>query len=390
MSVLTAFTQNDSIDIKQQILNFPTPKSELISKGRNLMVDRLLANDLQRVKEVRDYLLNEVEDNYFVALYPVEVWLIGYLVGDYEHVAQSVLLLDDEFKLKFQEKIKPLRDILYQKLKENNIVMLNATISGIERSDLTAEKKDFLKMHINYLVSEDGEMQDKLNGMSDIFLNKYSDSPYENFTRQYIRYKLITSDWAFGFEFFSGASFFTENLGKRYSSSASFGVAFDIGYKNWMLYLRNHIGAGNTLIDIYDSAYNFIWLKGAQYTIFQPELSVGYLLLDSKRFRLAPFAGIASTDISPPTSQSTTNPDLKNFELPFTYTYSLGFTIDFKLKASLIPLISQSQEQGFWFIRLRYGYTMPQFSHKYPDITGNVHYVNIGIGGIASRVKRDI
>jgi hypothetical protein len=388
-----AYGQNDSISIKQQILNSPTPKTELISKGRNLIIDRLIANDLIRVKEAKDYLVNEVEDNYYLAIHPVELWLINYLVGDYEQISVSILALNEEYKIAFQEKIKPPRDILFQKLKVQNVEVKTETFTGIENSNLSNERKDFLKMHLNYLLSDDEynqQEQDKLNLLADDFLLKYENSPFQDYTRQYIRYKLVTSDWAFGFEFFTGASFYTQNLGERYSSSASFGIAFDIGYKNWMMYLRNHLGGGSTLVDIPDSDNNYVWLKGANYTMFQPELSLGYILFDGNKIRFAPFAGIASTDISPPTGQSSTNPELKNFELPFTYTYSVGFTIDFKLKRLNYSLISYGQEEAFWFIRVRYGYTMPQFERKHPHLIGDIHYLNIGIGGIGSKVKRDI
>ncbi len=45
------------------------------------------------------------------------------------------------------------------------------------------------------------------------------------------------------------------------------------------------------------------------------------------------------------------------------------------------------QDKSYWFIRLRYGYTMPQFN-DYPMHSGNVHQLTIRIGGMYRGIKR--
>jgi hypothetical protein len=39
-------------------------------------------------------------------------------------------------------------------------------------------------------------------------------------------------------------------------------------------------------------------------------------------------------------------------------------------------------------MRIRYGYCMPQFGNKYDGMTGNMHYITVGFGGMGRGLKR--
>ena len=49
--------------------------------------------------------------------------------------------------------------------------------------------------------------------------------------------------------------------------------------------------------------------------VYLPEISLGYNMIDNKYVKLAPFAGISSIDIGPPTQDQNKEKELKKFNL---------------------------------------------------------------------------
>jgi hypothetical protein len=131
------------------------------------------------------------------------------------------------------------------------------------------------------------------------------------------------------------------------------------------------------------------WEKGSKAEIFLPEASLGYLLVDNNKFRLAPFAGISSTDISPPINEQNSNPDLKDIGLSFTTTYTAGINLDIKFFPGGKNYSRPDYQQSCFFIRLRYGYSLPQFEKKYDGFGGDFHYITLGAGGFVRKIKRE-
>ncbi len=123
--------------------------------------------------------------------------------------------------------------------------------------------------------------------------------------------------------------------------------------------------------------------------VYLPEASVGYIILDNKTFKIAPFAGISGTDVAPTQNDLDKIAGLEKAELKFKTTYTPGLNLDIKLGPSKTPMVSSGQEQSYWFLRLRYAYNAPNFEKKYNGINGSMHYITVGIGGFGRRIKRD-
>jgi hypothetical protein len=193
--------------------------------------------------------------------------------------------------------------------------------------------------------------------------------------------------WSEGGSFFSGYGIFTGDLTKTYRNTIPFGCDLDIYYYRLALYMRVYIGISKTTRDLpYPGG---TWPKGSEAHVFIPEASLGYILAYNKLIVLAPFAGIASTDIGPPGSEMDKVPGLKQVKLGPTLTYSLGLNLDFKLGYSNTPYkVSAGLEKAYFFIRLRYSYDIMGFDNKYPGYGGNMHSITIEIGGALGRMLR--
>lgn len=340
------YGQVDSI--KSQILGYEDSKSSIISKGRNLLLDKFIEGDLNKVKEIKDYLIKTEDSDYF-ALYPDEYWLILYWTKDYTELAEDIQHLDSAKVVSYSTRIRPLNDMLYSKLNEKSINNEIQLKRQLQDSELDAETNKVLSMNLDVLLfnynRESIYAQDSINEQADIFLETYSQSKYEDFTKRYIRFKLVPKDWGFACEFFSGYSVYTGNLSDNYTNNVPIGIAFDICYKNFELYLRDYIGFNKTKKD-FDYSLG-TWEKGSRMNVILPEASIGYVVYNDNRFKLSPFAGIGSMDISPTTNETEKTPELKEVSLELTTTYVLGANLDIKFGKKNMPKYLPKTEYGF-------------------------------------------
>jgi hypothetical protein len=226
--------------------------------------------------------------------------------------------------------------------------------------------------------------QDRLNNLSDIFLETYPETEYRDFVQRHVRYKLVPKSWGVAFEFFAGYSIYTGTLKDNYTNNIPIGVAFDICYKRFELYLRDYIGFNKTKEDFNYSTG--IYTKGSPITVFLPEASLGYATLDNDRFKISPFLGIGAMDISPPSGKTTKIPELKEVSLEFTTTYMVGLNFDIKFGGKGYLFCPKS---SYAFLRVRYGYNITRFQKKYDGVLGNMHYITIGFGMMDRKLRRE-
>ncbi|MFV0391941.1 MAG: hypothetical protein ACK5KP_08700 [Paludibacteraceae bacterium] len=376
-----------SDSIKKEILSYADTQSQLITKGRRLLLDRFTEGDLRKVKEVKDYLKLQVETRDYLVLYPFEHWLILYWTKEYPELL-NLIKNPDAFEYAGTKRIKPSEDILFDRLKEKSLSSLDKLMYDIRTVEMPSDDKDFLILYLNAILSgEKSEItQDRLNELSDGFLKNHPNSEYNDFIRENIRYKYIPSKWGLAYEFFSGYGWNEGNLNHYFKSNVPIGIAFDVQYKNLSLYLRNYIGFSKTRQDILSP--NGFWFNDSQVRVYIPEASLGYVAYENHRFKLAPFAGIGGVDFSPTEADVEDYPYLKDADIG-GFSYTAGLNLDVKLGNRANDRNWNFPTTGFGFIRLRYSYVIPQISQKHDVMTGNMHYITIGIGAFGRNIKRD-
>lgn len=385
---MSSFAQTDSL--RREILNYRESKTETIGKGRRLILDKFLEGDQQKVQEIFKYLIENEEDEDYLAFYPHEKLLLYYWTEQYAPILQALANFDSVVTATVHTQIRPREDMLYPKLGAYFLEKQAEAKSKIHFSDLSESEKEILKLNLDYLLidsNQPSETQENLNVQANKFLADYPNSKYEDYIRKNIRVQLLPSKWGFAFEFFSGYGFFTEDLKSSFNNSIPIGIALDIEYKRCVLYLRNYIGFSKTKNNIpFESG---TWVKDAQARVFLPEASFGYILLDNKYVKLVPFLGISSADISPTTHDVEKIPEYEDVGLSFTTTYTSGLNMDLKLGKPNTALVSNGPEQSYRFVRIRYSYNSPQFSWKYTGFNGNIHSITIGIGGFGRALRRE-
>jgi len=396
-SAFNSFAQRDSL--QNQILNYTDSTLQIIIKGRGLLAQKFEEGDYQKVKEIKDFLLAKVKDKNYLVLSPFEYWYILYWTQQYDELLTSMTLQDSVNNypyrsfppfddLRFDKKIPPPYDLLLEKLQKQSKDSILQLDSFIDNSSLKEETKDFLKLRLQYLASLGDykpTTRDSLNLSADKFLESYPNSSYNAFIRKHIRYEFVPSKWGFVFEFFSGYGILTGELKNTFTNPVPIGIAFDIYYKKFALFLRDYIGFSKTKTGV---PYNTgVWEKDSQVRLYLPEASLGYVIVDNKIAKLTPFAGYAGTAFLPTDNDQEKNSDLKKAGLQFTNTFTAGMNVDIKLGRSKTEMVFYNEE-SYWFLRLRYGYNLPQFQKRYNGYDGAMHYITVGIGGFGRAIKR--
>ena len=318
--------------------------------------------------------------------------MLNYYFSDFQSILDEVKALDSDQSKYQYARVMPREDLLAARLVAFLKEASSEVFQSISRADMSDTEKGFSrKLNFDYLTvdsSPDFDSQSFLNVLADSYLEKHPESVFEPYTRNYIRYQIVPSKWGFGFDFFSGYGKYTKELGENFGHHIPLGVAFHIQYNQFILYLRDYIGIGKTRDDMTISSTT--WEKDAKANFFIPEASIGYVIHDADRFKIAPYLGIAASLITPTERSIDENPEYKNVDVSAT-TYSCGMNVDLKLGSGSggVKMVSADPEEAFWFVRLRYGYGMPQFEKKYGFFEGNVHYISIGIGGFGRKLKRD-
>jgi hypothetical protein len=388
--VLFGFTSSFAQEsrVKQEILDYKDSIAEIITKGRHLVYDKLLLGDIEKVKKINDVLFQEVNLTDHLVYTPLEYWMILYWVGDYKEVIRSELGYHNAVNSE-HNMIRPDYDILSKNITTITQDKKLDILRQIASSPISDTDKYFLELNLDFLITGNHRIAgvtDSLNQKATNFLNRFPGSRFEYFVRHYIRFQFAQSKFGIDFEFFTGYGRFTSNLAKQFSGVVPYGVAFGFQYSNFILYLRDCFGAGKSLVDMPYS--KGVWPKNSRMQMFLPEATLGYVCKESKRLKLAPFAGIGGMTLGPPSGKSAQNSDLEGAGLDWTTAYIFGLNADIKLSKKKFANENQKGSAGYGFIRIRYSLNLPQFENRYNAFGGVYHGVTVGFGGFARSIKR--
>ena len=375
-----SFCQKDTI--QKEILNFGDSKSELIAKGRGLLMEKFITNDFKKVKEIKDYLLSAVVNNDYVVFYPAEYILITYFTQDYDEILESITRYSSFVDEASERRIKPQDDLLLDKILSKSRQSRVFLYRSIDSADLNDSDKEFLIINLESILSVNSDQfQPWLNILADNYLENYPDSRYNDYIRKYVRYEITPSNYGIGVEFLSGLGCFTNDLENIYKNNLNLGVAFDFYYRKFAVYLRTNSGICRTKRDITYS--NGVWAKNSPVQISLFDAHIGFPIAENNYLKLSPVIGIGAAEIGPPQGKVDENPDLNQVTLKFSTIYSLGMNLEINLKRVYYDSgewFGHGPEQFNLFLRLRYTYNHMQFDRKYNGYSGDMHFLTIGFG----------
>ena len=338
-------------------------KTEKISKGRAYLLEKFLARDYDKVKEIKDYLMALEDDNY-VALAPVELWHVLLCTKEFDALAASMRAFDSTQYEAFKNKVKPQIDQLGGQLsrrcaEDEQLIRLN-----VRESQLPAEDKDFIQLFLDWNLSPYNlENQTEWNKKSERGLEDDPKSDYDWFVRHVIRIKYEESNWKWGFNLGFGSGVFTQDLNDWMTGTIAGCFAVEAYYKRLRLAL---------CMDGIDIRLRHNPSDEGDGSSIAINVSAGYDLIGWRRLDLTPFAAVGIGQVSSKTLGDI--PELKELT-KWRANYEFGVDLDFRFSEYKKPTGHLP-----CFIRLRYWYDMPYLWNVEPKLSGGCHCFLIGIG----------
>jgi hypothetical protein len=174
-----------------------------------------------------------------------------------------------------------------------------------------------------------------------------------------------------------GTSIPAGGLAQYFAPSVDLFFGFEFSVKRVLVNLSGSLGAGRIRQDFPDEGIP-LWNEGPG-SLTRIDLALGYALIDSRKWKVSPFAGLGITEFS---FENSGQQDEKTAVA--RYHVVLGVSTDFKLRKSLKLLPMKVKEYAETSLRFRVSATPV---YLYPGISGAVINVSVAFGGFASVVR---
>lgn len=336
-------------------------KKEKIAKGRAYFLEKFIERDYEKVREIKDYLMEMNDDNY-VALTPFEQWHILLWTKEYDALTETLRHSDSVYFASYEKKVFPEQDDLMRRLYYRSAEDEHLLRFSLNEAQLPEEDRAFLTLFLDWLVrSENNDNQDNWNAEADKFLAGYPNSEYEWFVRHWIRKQYVENDWGWGMGLDVCGGFLTGSLKDKFLPIFGFGISFDVLYKKFLLNLGYDIIISDTKID--QPYSGGIYPAGSRDNVMNFYADLGYRIVDNRAISVIPFVGIGGAWDTYGYGQYD-KPNLSELDKFYT-TYQAGLIFDIKTHGAF--------ENGV--IRIEYNCGLA-------PINGSISTVNvISVGG---------
>ena len=363
-------------------------KTEKIFKGRAYLLEKFLDRDYAKVKEIKDYLMG-LEDDYYVALQPAELWHILQWTKEYNELTSLLRRSDSVYFNAYRNpnysyehsggKVFPKSDDLWQQLYMRGLEDKHLLQFGLQEANLTPEDRAFLTMFLDWLFRENHYLvrdvqkdanQTKLNDDATNFLADYPNSDYEWFVRNLIRKQYVENDWSWGMGLDICGGFLTGSLKDKFMPIFGFGISLDVLYKEFLLNLGYDIIISDTKID--QPYSGGIYPAGNRDNVMNFYADLGYRIDAGRIISVVPFVGIGGAWDTYGYGQYD-KPKLSELDKFYT-TYQAGLIFDIKTRGAF--------EGGV--IRIKYNCGIAPIDGS----ISTVNVISVGGTGIVRKSKR--
>ncbi len=388
----SCFAQTDSISIGKKITDYKPSKSELIAKGRQMLLDEFYAGNMGIVTKVIDYFDKEINDKYTVALWPAERLLLYYWAGEYEKIIDfNAYQVNELSESRTQLIIRPADHAVYYEVAAASVEHYNELLDDIEQAEFSDEAQDFLVLLLDRILSMDHPdfiSREKLNDNADKFIADYPYSPMTDIVKQYVLDRWEIGDWVFGVNFGGGYTFTSGNMTDYFRPQANICMSADVYYKRSAFYFMIQGGFGDLHKDIRINDVD-VWEKGTPSDVTSIGLCLGYSIFDNARLRITPFAGVSFGFAEPTTSNDDEDvePYLKDFSIGTSVSQMFGLNVTYRFKDPTKPE-DHYYSMGSWGMNLRVSYIPSILRHEGNQYAGDVIFLSLGVNIDAFNLKK--
>lgn len=176
-----------------------------------------------------------------------------------------------------------------------------------------------------------------------------------------------------------GSGFFTGSLGEHFAPTFNFMYGFDFAYKKSIFYLNGTL-AGDKVRKDYIFAES--WYEGQRANVTIIDVSYGYALIDNKKIKFSPFAGLGITEFTGKNKN-----DKKGEPRIVDYNMIFGINIDYKIRTRLKLVPNHYfgvKEKVETSVRARLYITRAKY---YEDLQGYSINLTIGLCGFGNMIR---
>ncbi len=388
----------DSLNKVMQVQKAPLNKYqyELDQRYRLILIEKLAQNDVIKLQIELNYIITREKQKKTTYLSIEEKIPLFYITNQIDsiHTIAFHKQLEKGFYPNYESDFRAADNpinLLNYKLRIYLHTHLAIIQEHIKQAKLTEEEKDFHLLNLEYFTYSSRNIvrakytndQKEVNKIANTFLQKYPLSIYNPYIKKCIRNEYVLSNWASAGSFCVGYNTFTQNLGQKFSDMGYFGFAYEHYYKKIFISISLNTYIWGEVKENINYNSGAIWQKNASAKMGDVPLVAGFILFDTDRIRVLPFAGISLSGIYPGDKESKVSPNNKAVSIDSWNSMVVGLNFDYKLFAGKDV---DNDYYGAW--RIRMAYTQPNFSSYSPNFNGQMYAISLGFFIFDRNIKR--
>lgn len=318
--VFLAYMSNAQIE--EEVKNFVDTTRQTVNNGRQLLVKEVKDGNYSKAIKVHDYLKKVTSDDTCSPFTYSEELHFFIITTQWDDLVNQAVNINDYRKTLCYPRLESIGYSLYHKIKNN----IDEYSKKIMKSDLTQEEKDLFGIYIYLLKNE--ERDKTYNQKLKDFRDKYEKTKFDDFISGYL--PPLWRKYSFTIGFGSSGFFPKAPLQESFPETAMFSMSLDFNVGDVYTSLLLTGGSPKLEAPFTASSQNqsFDFEKGEHFSYLEAGLNVGYFLVRSENFHIAPYGSISSTTLE---SDIYDDEDKDEVELINSFTYGFGVHTEIKL-----------------------------------------------------------
>lgn len=364
-----------SIQAKAQIVNeiisYVDSTELIVNNGRKFLLNRISMQDNEKAKEVYQYLTHYTRDKKYAAFDYSEEIYIQFLLGDWQALTSLMM----NYELKANRVTDPKKQEIISTLQEKVAMASDSLLLASRRSDLDDESKKIIGVLLSLIKAGTPDYQ--YNKLLKEYHKAYKKSGYNDFVTGYLPPLKVKS--ALSFSMGSGRIALTDQLKNSFSSNASFNISMDINYNRLYtsLYLNTTALKLQTPFNWISSIDTISFKKNNAFSYLDGGVKVGYFLVRSDRFHIAPYVTIGGASLQSDIYDYDPAKDAE-FKVLNSFTFGPALHTEVKLFEYRGTDAMGVARSKYFSLKVEGGYNYIT-NHDYPDFKGNAAYINVAL-----------
>jgi hypothetical protein len=357
--------------IVNEIISYVDSTELIVNNGRKFLLNRISVHDNDKAKEIYQYLTHYTKGKKYAAFDYSEEIYIHLLMGDWQALTSQMM----NYELRVNRASDPKKEEIISLLHEKVAKASDSLLLACRQSELDSESQRVTGILL-YLIKA-GYPDYQYNKLLKEFRKEYKKSAYDGFILGYLPPLKVKS--ALSFSLGSGAIAFDNKLKESFSPYASINLSMDINYNRLFtsLYLNTAALKLKTPFTIFSDKDTTSFYQNDSFSYLDGGLKVGYFLIRSDRFHVAPYVTIGGSVLESDIYDYNQMEDAE-FRVLNSFTFGPALHTEVKLfeyKSTDAMGITRSK---YFSLKLEGGYNYIT-NIDFPEFKGNVAYINVAL-----------